>query len=104
MRSAAFLGRAALLAVALLPGCGPAEPVSIALNVAFVAASPVGQALLGDCAEFAPPRITESWCRLRRQVLADEAERTAMIRAQQPQRHDCRRSLAGIDCISIGDR
>ena len=90
-----------LLVLAVAAGCGPVEPVSVAWNAAFIAASPVGNALVDGCDEFAPTQSTMRWCRLRQRFLASEEERQREERNRQPRIHACRRSLADIDCTLV---
>ncbi|MEY4679881.1 MAG: hypothetical protein RLZZ276_1530 [Pseudomonadota bacterium] len=93
---------ALLVALAAAAGCGPVEPVSVAWNAAFIAASPVGTALVDSCDEFAPTQSMLRWCRLRNRLFASEEERQREERNRQPQRYACRRSLADIDCSPLG--
>lgn len=90
-----------LAALAAAAGCGPVEPVSIAWNAAFIAASPVGTALADSCDEFAPTQSTIRWCRLRQRLFASEEERQLEELRRQPQRLSCRRSLAETDCTPM---
>lgn len=103
--SARRLARSAiLLSLAVAAGCGPVEPVGIAWNAVFVAASPVGAAITDDCDEFAPTQSMQRWCRLRNRFFSSEEERQREERNRQPQRLSCRRSLADIDCTALGPR
>ncbi len=99
--AARVLRRFGLLALAMAAGCGPVEPVSIAWNAAFIAASPVGTALLDDCDEFAPTRTTQRWCHLRQRLFGSDEQRQLEARLRQPQRYVCRRSLAETDCTPL---
>jgi len=90
-----------LVALAAAAGCGPVEPVSVAWNAAFIAASPVGTALADSCDEFAPAQSTIRWCRLRQRLFGSEEERQLEELRRQPQRFSCRRSLADTECTPI---
>jgi hypothetical protein len=82
-------------------GCGPVEPVSIAWNAAFIAASPVGTALFDECDEFAPTRTAQRWCQMRQRLFGSDEQRLLEARLRQSQRHVCRRSLADVECTAI---
>ena len=92
---------ALLVALAAAAGCGPVEAVSVAWNAAFIAASPVGTALVDSCDEFAPTQSTIRWCRLRQRLFSSEEERRLEDLRRQPQRLSCRRSLADTDCTPV---
>ena len=90
-----------LVALAAAAGCGPGEPVSVAWNAAFIAASPVGSALADSCDEFAPSQSTIRWCRLRQRFFASVEERQLDELRRQPKRFSCRRSLADKECTPM---
>jgi len=94
----------ALCAVGLV-NCGPAQPVSIALNSVLVpglvAATPIGGLWLDPCDEFAPVPIKQRWCEARAHWFRSEEEREIAAAAQRPQRFSCRKSLAETECTAI---